>query len=209
MRYLNSFKYICTGCLLLITYLASSAGPNQDGQTKEQKDTVNVYTNAITVNWIGIVFHPLGGTYPDRYIRKLDPNAYFVIEHGVYSSFEHRLFERTYLKSAASLFIDCANLPAGFLHLGVHFNLLNKQKHIVSLGLGPTLLFREDWHQFPEYVGDEFFKDRLYGKWQYRFIIFGDIEYNYRFSKNTFLNISLFPGGRYLYTLSFGLKHTF
>jgi hypothetical protein len=170
-------------------------------------DSLSNYTNAISAQWIGLVFHPNGGTYPARYIRKLDPNAYFVVEQGLFLGYEHRVFDRAYIKTAAAYNMDCANVPAGFLHIGFYYQIVSKKRHKLSVGLGPTFVFREDWHQFPEYIEDEFFKDSVYGKWQYRFVIFGDIEYNYQISRKTLLNVSLIPGGHLVMTFSFGLKY--
>ena len=170
-------------------------------------DSIYNFTNAITAQWIGLVFHPEGGTYPHLYIRKLDPKAYFVVEHGLVISYEHRIFERGYLKGAAAYNLDCANVPAGFLHAGLHYQIIRRKKHLLTAGLGPTLVFREDWHQFSEYKSDVFFKERVHGKWQYRFVVFGNIEYNYSISRNFALNVGFIPAGHLLLTFTFGIKY--
>ena len=172
-----------------------------------QTDSLNNFTNAVTAQWIGLVFHPEAGTYPHRYIRKLDPKAYFVIELGLVLTYEHRVFERGYLKGAVAYNLDCANVPAGFFHAGLHYQLLRKKRHLLTAGLGPTLVFREDWHQFPEYKSDVFFKERVHGKWQYRFVVFGNIEYNYRISRKMMVNVGFIPAGHLLLTFTFGVKY--
>jgi hypothetical protein len=192
---------ICLGLIILVF-------PLWGGERKGHKTDSSIsFTHAVSIQWIGIVFHPKGGTYPDRYIRKLDPRAYFVVELGGILTYEYRIFDRGYLKAAVAFNLDCANVPAGFFHIGTYYQVLNKKRHILILGLGPTLVFRENWDQFPEYVGDEFFRDNEYNKWQYRFVIFGAIEYNFRLSKTLLLNASLIPGGHLVMTTSFGLKY--
>lgn len=198
----NVTRYI--SIIGLILFSITVFGRNKKPQAPDS--TIN-YTNAISAQWIGLVFHPKGGTYPHRYIRKLDPEAYFVVEHGIILTYEHRVFDRGYIKGGAALNLDCANVIAGFFHIGLHYQVLNKKRHILSAGLGPTLVFREDWHQFPEYVSDEFFKESVHGKWQYRFVIFGNIEYNYLVSKKLLLSVSLIPAGHLLMTFTFGVKY--
>lgn len=176
-------------------------------KSRDPSDSINNYKHAISAQWIGLVFHPKGGTYPHRYIRKLDPQAYFVVEHGMVLSYEHQVFDRGYIRGAIAYNLDCANVPAGFFHVGFHYQLLSRKRHILTAGLGPTLVFREDWHQFPEYVSDEFFKERVHGKWQYRFVMFGDIEYNYRVSEKLAINVGFIPAGHLLLTFTFGIKY--
>jgi len=36
----------------------------------------------IQLQFVGMAFHPKGGTYPEHNHRKLDPKAYFVLELG-------------------------------------------------------------------------------------------------------------------------------
>ncbi len=177
------------------------------GDKNQLADSSRFFSDAISIHWIGLVFHPQGGTYPDLYIRKLDPKAYVVIELGVVLAYEHRIFNRGYIKTVAAYNLDCANVPAGFFHFGFHYQLINRNRHILTAGLGPTLVFRDDWHQFPEYTGDEFFKDKVNGKWQYRLVVFGDIEYSYKISKKFFLNSSVIPGGHLVITFCVGFKY--
>lgn len=193
--------------LLIIIWLMVSIPSFGDDHISYKADTTIFYKHGITIQWIGIVFHPQGGTYPERYIRKLDPQAYFVIELGAILSYEYQVFERAFVKAGAAFNLDCANVPAGFFHIGGYYQVINRKRHILSIGLGPTLVYRENWGQFPEYTGDEFFKDNLYHKWQYRFVIFGSFEYNFRLTNRLLLNTSLIPGGHLVMTFSFGLKY--
>jgi hypothetical protein len=205
MSKINIFSTLST--ILFIGGIACSYQLYGKDKAEDPFDSLNNYHHGITIQWIGLVFHPKGGTYPHRYIRKLDPKAYFVVEHGLVLSYEYRLFERGYLRGATAFNLDCANVPAGFFHAGLHYQLLRKKRHILTAGLGPTLVYREDWHQFPEYTDDVFFEDRVHGKWQYRFVIFGNIEYNYRISEKMTMNIGLIPAGHLLLTFTFGVKY--
>ena len=147
--------------LIIVTWSMVALPLFGDEAPSYKTDTATTYRHGLTAQWIGIVFHPKGGTYPERYIRKLDPAAYFVIELGAILSYEFQVFERAYVKAGAALNLDCADVPAGFFHIGAYYQVINRKRHILSLGLGPTLVFRENWGQFPEYTGDEFFKDNF------------------------------------------------
>lgn len=192
-------------CLLFICLLFVTFSFGQEN-TIIASDTINNFKNALSIQWIGLAIHPKGGTYPHRYNRKLDPNAYLVIELGPLLSYEFLIKKKLYAKVSASYYSDCAGLPAGFAHTGIYYHFLNKNRHILMAGLGPTLVFREDWHQFPEYTGDIFFKDKVHGKWQYRFVIFGSIDYNYKLNERILLNVSLIPAGYLVLTTCIGIK---
>ncbi|MBT3243053.1 MAG: hypothetical protein HN352_07880 [Bacteroidetes bacterium] len=170
------------------------------------QDTTIKGSHAISGQWIGLAFHPKAGTYPQHYHLKLDKKAYFVFEMGGAFQYNYYLTNRLSVRSAIALYLDCAVVPAGFVQLGLRYTLLNRGPHSLAIGVGPTLLFREDWHQFPEYSGDTFFEDRVFKGYQYRFYPIPDIEYLYRIKSQWEILANVIPGGLYVFTSSFGLR---
>lgn len=168
----------------------------------------NDLKQSISLQWIGLAFHPEAGTYPQHYHLKLDKKAYFVLEIGTVIQYNYFFTKRFSLSSSISLYLDCALVPAGSVHLGVSYALIKKGAHRFSVGLGPTLLFREDWHQFPEYSSDTFFEERIFRGYQYRFYPIGYLDYSYRFNPQWELLFSVVPGGIYVITSTIGLRYS-
>jgi hypothetical protein len=77
--------------VLLLCFFMSASPILGKGNDREAYHSTTAYKQAISVQWIGLVFHPQGGTYPGRYKRKLDPQAYFVIEWGAILAYERRI----------------------------------------------------------------------------------------------------------------------
>lgn len=162
---------------------------------------------SISFQFIGLAFHPKGGTYPELYKRKLDQKAFFVVELGGAIQYRHRLSKRWSLGSAVAYFSDCAAMPAGMIQLGARWHIIAKQKHNLSLGFGPTLLFRRDWHELDGYNTDAFFAESVYGKYQYRFYIVPELEYSIQLKNNWDIFYSILPGGQHVSTSSFGVRY--
>lgn len=163
--------------------------------------------NSGSAQFIGLAFHPLGGTYPQHYHRKLDPKAYFVIELGGALQYRYRLSKRWSTGAGLALYSDCAAKTAGIVQLGFRWHIITRPKHNFSLGFGPTLLFRRDWHELEDYVTDAFFAESVYKKWQYRFYLVPELEYGYSVNHNWDVFYSLIPGGQHVSTSSIGMRY--
>jgi hypothetical protein len=77
----------------------------------------------------------------------------------------------------------------------------------LNIGIGPILSFRRDWHRFERFVDDDFYGDRVYKGWQYRF--YGTalvLEYLKRINKTTELQWSIIPGAPLVVTFIFGAR---
>jgi len=172
------------------------------------QETIKKGSNTLSAQWIGLAFHPKAGTYPQHYHLKLDKKAYFVVEIGGAVQHNYFLSNRLSLRTTMALYLDCALVPAGFLQLGLRYTFLSRGSHSLAIGIGPTLLFREDWHQFPEYTGDTFFEDRVFKEYQYRFYPVPDLEYSYQFTPRWEFIFDIVPGGLHVFTSSIGLRYS-
>jgi hypothetical protein len=174
---------------------------------EEQKET----PWRLSMQYVGFTFHPGGGNAPEIYPLRLDEQAYWVFELGASAGVDYTIFDdKMFARYTMALYKDCAFVPAGYIHLGLRGVIFKNERHEINGGVGPTLLFREDWHQFPEYAGDEFYSRRVYKGWQYRFIFYGgEFDYLYRINDNWEIHYSLIPGVPIIITSKFGLRYTF
>lgn len=163
----------------------------------------------LSIQYLGITYHPNGGTTPEIYPLKLDKKAYLDVNVGLAANVDYTLNKRFFLRFTSSLYKDCAFVTAGCFHAGprVQFSL---KKNRINLGMGPIFSFREDWHQFPEYQDDDFYGDRISGKWQYRFFPCAlELEYLRKINDRLEFQYSLVPGAPLVITSMFGIRFKF
>ena len=138
---------------------------------------------------------------------KLDDKAFIVIDVGIAAGVDYYLGKNVFLRLNSSLYKDCAFVTAGCLHFGPRYQVAWK-KNKISMGMGPIFSFREDWHQFPEYVTDDFYGDRIHGKWQYRFFPAAiELDYLRRINERLEFQYSFIPGFPLVMTSMFGIRY--
>ena len=187
--------------LLLLISLHSTA------QTRSREGLPPANHFYLSAQYLGLTFHPGGGNAPEIYPLKLDEQAFWVMEVGAALNLDYYFAERFFLRASAARYRDCAYVPAGYFHLGIRGVIFSSGKHQVNGGMGPALLYRQDWHQFSEYQGDPFYGNRVRGKWQYRFILYGgEFEYLYRLNDHLQFQFSVIPGVPIVVTSKFGLR---
>ncbi|MGE5457155.1 MAG: hypothetical protein ACM3RX_02250 [Methanococcaceae archaeon] len=160
----------------------------------------------LSFQYLGITFHPNGGTTPEIYPLKLDKKAYLDLEIGVTANLDYTLGKYAFLRFSSSLYKDCAFVTAGCLHMGPRVQYRWKKSGF-NLGIGPIFSFREDWHQFPEYQGDDFYGDRVHGRWQYRFFPTAiELEYLHKINDHIEFQYSIIPGAPLVITSQVGVR---
>jgi hypothetical protein len=168
--------------------------------------SVKIHRWYLSFQYLGITFHPGGGTTPEIYPLKLDKKAYLDLEIGVAANLDYSLGKYAFLRLSSSIYKDCAFVTAGCLHMGPRLQYKWK-KNAVNLGIGPIFSFREDWHQFPEYTGDDFYGDRVHGRWQYRFFPAAiELEYLRKINDRMEFQYSIIPGAPLVITSLFGVR---
>jgi hypothetical protein len=160
----------------------------------------------LSFQYLGITYHPNGGTTPEIYPLKFDKKAYFVINVGIAANLDYSLGKYFFLRFTTALYKDCAFVTAGCFHIGPRVQY-GWKKNRINLGIGPLLSFREDWHQFKEYTTDDFYGDRVYGQWQYRFFPYAvELEYLHKINELLEFQYSIIPGAPLVFTSLLGIR---
>lgn len=162
----------------------------------------------IGMNFIFMTWHPKGDAMAFLQPNKLDKDAKLVLNWGGVAHYERFIYRnRISIKLAQGAYSDCAKLFAGHTHLAFRLNVLNADKHALRLGFGPTLVYRKSWYQLPGYVQqNRYLKTK--GDWQYAFVWYGgEIEYDYKISKNCNLSFHVIPGFPDFCTIGVGVRY--
>lgn len=151
--------------------------------------------NFLSIQWLGLVLHPYGSRFPEYYPRKLDARAYTVWTPGVVVNYDKQHTKRLFWRMSASIYKDCRDVWAGFVHLGFRFNYLTLGRHSFNFGFGPSLFVRQDWHtRFEGYPAGDFYDKNVYGDWQYKFALYGgEFEYQYTINNKKQITYSMIP----------------
>lgn len=170
------------------------------------------YSNAqdnIGLKYFGISIHPKGEKANQHLMpRKLDKDAYIVINLGAMASYEKFIYhDAISLKVVQALYSDCASRLGGFSHIGIRFKIFKSNKHSLYGGLGPTFIYRRNWLMLDGYVNRNRFKGNEKNDFQYMFLWYGgEFEYSYQLSKKFAFSSTFIPGYPDLMSLSFGMK---
>ncbi len=195
----------------VLLFVASSiSAQNEAKKSIEQPKKGDQF---LTVQWFGWTYHPGGGAVKmvKHYPLKLDPKAYFVINPGIEAKYDYQLSKRFFLRGSGAYYLDCAVVPAFFVHVGVHFQPIRLGRHSFNFGIGPVLSMREDWHQFePDYKDYDFYGKRVWRGWQGRFVWYGgEMEYNFQINNRLTFQYSVAPGYPGFIASSVGLRYKF
>jgi hypothetical protein len=166
----------------------------------------------VSLRYFGLTIHPFGDKQANLQPYKLDPESHFVLNFGGFAGIEKFVWQDIIsIKVLQAFFTDCSAGKAGFTHLGVRGVLFENEKHRLLFGLGPTLLYREDWNRFPEYEDSGFFyrfHSRRFGDIQYYMFWYGaEFEYDIKVGERTDLNFGFTPGAPMALTFSAGVKY--
>jgi hypothetical protein len=171
--------------------------------------------SSFTLKYYGLTIHPLGDASAELQPRKLDKNAVFVLNTGVFLGFEKFVHQDLIsIKLINGVLSDCSKGLAVVSHVGIRATLYQAEKHRFTFGLGPTFIARESWSRFGSvYASSGFFNEaetNRFGAVQWKFIPYGiDLEYDYCITQNDNLSFSLTPGIPLANICSVGWKHWF
>jgi hypothetical protein len=160
----------------------------------------------LSLEYLGLTYHPTGGTTPEIYPLKFDKKAYLVLSVGATGNLDYSFNRFFFVRLTSALYADCAFVLAGAVHAGPRLQVI-WGKNNINLGMGPIFCFRQDWHRFKEYVNDDFYGDRVYRGWQYRFFPAAiELEYLRRINSTTELQWTILPGVPSVVTLMVGAR---
>lgn len=170
-------------------------------------DTTRTWPQAISVQAVGLTFHPGGGTNPELYPRKLDQEGWWVVQLGGAASYDLEPWTYLGFRAKTAWYRDCADKNQVFLHLGVRGWIHRGETWSVQGGLGPTLVMRKDWKDLPGYQTNGFFGEDTWHGWQHRFLWWGgEFDLDRRLDGRRELSISLVPGFPWAITTMVGLR---
>jgi hypothetical protein len=187
--------------MLLISFWPISVFP----QTSES-DTWSNSVWHMSIQYLGLTLHPGGGSTPEVYPLKLDRKAYFVPSVGAAANLDYRLSNSFFFRFTSTLYKDCAFLMAGCVHTGPRIQF-PWGSNCLNAGIGPIFSFREDWHRFKEYKDDEFYGNRVFHGWQYRFYWTAiELEYLHKINDSIEFQWSVIPGVPLVITSMVGIR---
>jgi hypothetical protein len=198
-------KTVCSIPLLVLSMILILEPFRVSAQEKDSP-AANIPSWYLSVQYLGLTYHPDGGNTPEIYPLKLDKKAFLVLDVGVVANVDYRLNNYSFLRFTSAMYKDCAFVTAGCLHFGPRLQY-SWGSNSVNVGIGPIFSFREDWHRFKEYTDDEFYGNRVYNGWQYRFFPTAvEFEYLCRIDDSTELQYSLIPGAPLVITSLLGVR---
>jgi hypothetical protein len=163
----------------------------------------------LSIQYLGLTYHPDGGTTPEVYTLKVDPKAYLVLDVGAAAKLDYRLNDGCFIRFTAGLYQDCAFVSAGCLHAGPRLQYCWRGNS-VNIGIGPLFSFRQGWHRFKQYQNNDFYGDRVSHGWQYRFYATAlELEYLRRINDCMEFQWSIIPSAPLVITSMFGVRFTF
>lgn len=174
---------------------------------RAQEDVV--YKNAFTLKFFGLSVHLRETPYPEIFRNRLDEKGILVLNFGGIAGYERFVVRDVIsVRVEQGLYSDCASSLAGFTHIGWRGQIFRAGKHSLNGGFGPTLVYRRDWNRLEGYEDDGYFNRSR--NWQYKFYWYaGELEYNYRLTKQNELSVNLVPGVPELVSLGVGFRRSF
>lgn len=165
----------------------------------------------VGVRLFGLSIHPKGeATNAHLMPLRLDKDAYLVQDLGLVLSYERGLVADDVftVKAALAAYADCAQQLGGFMHIGLRGRILHIGRHQLYGGIGPTLIFRENWLRLDGYVDQHLFKGGREDAFQYLFLWYGgEFEYRYQLSPRIDAAVNFVPGYPDLINLSIGFNY--
>lgn len=154
----------------------------------------------------------------EQYPRRLDDRGYVAITPGLETYYEQSLVPNVakvdFLRYGVGAGYDCADLKAGYVHWGGRWVFPWKDRFHFSLGLGPTLIFRESWtKRFPGLVDDEqgFWteSETFLPGYQHKWLLGGNIDMQYQINSNWQAVWSVVPAVVIVVVNSLGVRYSF
>ncbi len=165
---------------------------------------------AANLKFIGLTYHPGGGE--GDYPLSFDKEGFLVLQTGLEADGDYYLNPYILIRTSTSLYLDCALLWSGFFHVGPRLNLPLGERLEFRIGIGPTLIWRQNWWgEVDWYNGDLFYgKEENNKAIQTAYLWYGgNIEIEYKLNESFSLAYSVVPGYPQVFTNSFGARKHF
>lgn len=174
---------------------------------------------SLDLQYFGLTYHPGGGNDdPEhQYPRALDSAAYWVYQVGaqIDLNYTNRSLPYFGLQTTIAAFKDCIDVWSGHVHVGPRLQYRPDLGWGASIGLGPTLIWRENWWKrsdvVPWYNGDGFYgHQRNEDAVQTAFLWYGgNIDLSYMFTPKVGVIYSVIPGLPQVVSSAIGIRGVF
>ncbi len=132
----------------------------------------------------------------DIYENRIDDNANFIKSPGILLSYQKYLYlTRLSFQISQGFFSDAIANVGSVTSLLLKYKFYHKYKISVSLGLGPSLSIRQDWHNNYRYIENDGYT--INGNYQTRWYLGGELSFYYYISKRSDLSLSFLVGHEY------------
>ena len=171
--------------------------------------TLNAHDVFAGIKFFGLSVHPTGANNAQHMPLKFDRNGIFVVNTGISINIEYVVFKDIIsIKFVQGLYADCVRKFGGFTHLGFRIRIFAIGRHSLNGGIGPTFIYRRNWHSLDDYDDSfDFFRGKPGDTWQRRFLWYGgEFEYNFALHEKIALSTSFIPGFPDLLNVSFGFR---
>lgn len=185
--------------ILILTSIGSGATSNR-----------HKYDFATNLKYFGLSFH----TIPSHWDYKLalDKNGYAVLQIGAEVDLDFYLNDYFLLRASTLVYKDCFDLWAGAYHIGFRANLPVGEQWEFRFGIGPTVIWRQNWWtNVDRFAGDFFYgKDEKSGEFQTAFLWYGgNAEMEYYLADRTSFVLTMVPAIPQVFAFSAGLRQHF
>ncbi|TXC75599.1 fatty acid desaturase family protein [Luteibaculum oceani] len=159
------------------------------------------------LKYFGLSMHPKGDPQAHLMPYRLDDRAVLVVNFGGIASFERYVYSNLLsIKLAQGLYTDSGGLISGHTHIGFRAKFLERKRHSMILGFGPTFIYRRNWNKKPGYESTGLFRES--GNIQHKFVWYGgEIEYNYQVSDQWDMSVNFLPGYPLVMSIGVGVRY--
>lgn len=190
----------CFRFYLLITFLVFSP-------LKVNADAIGTELLLLTMH-LGNETIQLG----DIYQRRLSSDGRYVITPGIELNYDNALRSAPLgldnARFAVAWYKDSVDHHSGYVAYLLRWDINAFAKTNISIGLGPTLIFRESWNKLPHYNDDGYYSEsnNFLKGYQHKWIIGGDVDFQWQIGDQLQAVFSIVPGIPFVITCSMGIR---
>ncbi len=151
----------------------------------------------------------------EQYRRKLSSDGRYVLTPGVEIYYEKPITPGFWrvdsVRYTLAGYSDSVGHQSGYMGVTVRWELPLRERLTLSIGLGPTLIFRETWNTVPGYQDDGYYQesDRFLKGYQHKLIVGAELDLQYQLTPRLQGVWSIIPGIPYVITQSLGIRWLF